>query len=87
MNGDEVIQLYIRHINAGMNEPVKQMKDFRRVTIEKGAVKKISLSINSDDLKYWDEQLNDWTIYPGDYEIQIGSSSGDIKLTTVISVK
>ena len=62
------------------------MKDFRRVTIEKGAVKKISLSINMDDLKYWDEQLNDWTIYPGDYEIQIGSSSEDIKLKYQFSI-
>ena len=86
-DGDEVTQLYIRHINAGENEPVKQLKNFKIVAIVKGGIKKIMLSVNKDDMKYWDEKLNGWTIYPGDYEIQVGSSSEDIKLTTVISIK
>ncbi len=34
-----------------------------------------------------DEKLNGWTIYPGEYEIQVGSSSEEIKLTAVISIK
>ena len=86
INGDEVIQLYIRHINAGIDEPVKQLKNFKRVTITKGATKRMRLSINNDDLKYWDEKMNGLTIYPGDYEIQIGSSSEDIKLKYQFSI-
>ena len=87
MNGDEVIQLYIRHSNTQKDEPVKQLKNFKRITVAKGVSKKIILSINNDDLKYWDEKINGWTIYPGDYEIQIGRSAEDIKLTSVISKK
>ncbi|MEP7256166.1 MAG: glycoside hydrolase family 3 C-terminal domain-containing protein, partial [Ferruginibacter sp.] len=86
INGDEVMQLYIRHINPGKDEPAKQLKNFKRVTITTGATKRISLSINNDDLKYWDEKMNGWTIYPGDYEIQIGNSSEDIKLKYQFSI-
>ena len=84
--GDEVTQLYIRHINGGINEPVKQLKNFKRVTLAKGDLKTIMLSVNNDDLKYWDEKINGWTIYPGDYEIQVNSSASDIKLTAVIKI-
>ena len=86
-DGDEVTQLYIHHVSTGKNEPIKQLKDYKRVTIEKGKSTTIQLSIKKDDLKFWDEQLKDWTIYPGEYEVQINSSSDDIKLSALIIIK
>ena len=86
-DGDEIVQLYIRHINSSENEPIKQLKNFKRVTIANGKIKRINLSLTKDDFKYWDEKSNDWTIYPGDYEIQVGSSAEDIRLKETIRLK
>lgn len=87
LDGDEIIQLYIRHINPSEHEPIKQLKNFKRVTIPKGKTKKITLSLTREDFKYWDEKLKDWTIYPGEYEIQVGSSAEDIQLKEIIRLK
>lgn len=81
MSGDEVIQLYVTHVNGKEGEPIRQMKDFKRITINKEAIKKCILTLEEKDLRYWDEQLNNWTVYPGEYKITIGGSSLDSRLT------
>ncbi len=86
-DGDEVVQLYIRHVNPSAQEPFKQLKNFKRIFLAKGSRKKIDLSISRSDLEYWDEEKNGWTVYPGDYEILVGSSSQHIKLTKKITIK
>lgn len=83
-DGDEVTQLYISHLNRSFIEPARQLKNFKRVTIPKGKTKKIAVSLTKDDFRYWDEKLNDWTIYPGVYEIKVGGSADDIKLSEII---
>lgn len=83
-DGDEVTQLYISHLDRSFNEPIRQLKNFKRVTIPKGKTKKIVVSLTKDDFRYWDEKLNDWTIYPGAYEIKVGGSADDIKLSEII---
>ena len=86
-DGGELVQLYVQRKLAGENEPEKQLKDFKRLVIPKGREKKVSLTINMEDLKYWDDKLNGWTIYPGSYRILLGSSSEDVKLSSFINVK
>lgn len=87
MDGDEVLQLYIRHINTSGTEPLKQLKNFKRVTVAKGKSKRVSLFLGETDMRYWDEKTNRWVIYPGDYEVMIGGSSEDNKLTYRVSIK
>lgn len=87
MDGDEVVQLYIRHINATGDEPLKQLKSFKRTTLAKGRSKRITLLLGEADMRYWDEKTNGWTIHPGDYEVVIGGSSADNKLSYTISIK
>lgn len=80
MDGDEVVQLYLRRINKNENEPLKTLKGFKRISIKKGSAKTVSFILNRKDLEYWDEKINGYTVYPGEYELMIGSSSEDIKL-------
>jgi beta-glucosidase len=88
MDGDEVVQLYIRHVNAGEQEAIKQLKNFKRITLLKGApATKVDFSISMEDFQYWDDEKNGWTVYPGDYEILVGSSSTDLKLIKTITIK
>ena len=85
--GDEVVQLYIRRISAGDNEPVKQLKDFKRVGLAKGETKKVTLRLNQQDMAWYDESTKKWIVYPGEYEIVIGGSSEDKKLVHRLTIK
>ncbi len=80
-DGDEVAQLYIRRINKQEGEPTSALKGFRRVDILKGSSKNITFLVTKKELEYWDGQKQAYIVYPGDYEIMIGTSSADIKLT------
>ena len=87
VDGDEVVQLYIRHIDKGIDEPVKQLKNFQRVSLKKGETKRINMFLPFNELKYWDGRSDEWTIYPGEYEVMIGSSSEDIHFSTTMIIK
>ena len=84
--GDEVPQLYVRRVNAGAGEPIKQLKDFKRVSITSGKAVKVNLQLKISELEYFDEQKGKWLIYPGEYEIMIGGSSEDKKLVHRITI-
>jgi beta-glucosidase len=86
-NGDEVVQLYIRRINAGAGEPVKQLMDFKRISLAKGEARKVNFLLQLKDLAYYDEQAKKWMVYPGEYEVMIGGSSEDSKLVHRLIIK
>lgn len=85
-DGDEVVQLYIRRVNKEKDAPVKELKSFKRIHVKKNKSKPVSLLLTTRDMEYWDENKNSYIIYPGTYEVMIGSSSEDIKLRYRISI-
>ena len=80
MTGDEVAQVYVKY-PSGERMPVKELKAFRRVSIEKGGTAIVHFAIPMDELRKWDMNQNNWRLYGGDYKIMIGANSQDIKLT------
>ena len=79
-DGDEVVQLYLRKIDAAAGMPFKELKSFKRIRIKKWNSKTISFLLTRKNMEYWDENKNGYFVYPGEYEVMIGSSSEDIKL-------
>ena len=86
MDGDEVAQVYIKY-PAIERMPLKELKSFKRVSINKGSERMVQFAIPVTELQKWDLQQKKWMLYPGDYTISIGSSSQDIKLNSVIKIK
>lgn len=84
--GDEVIQLYVQPPESRVKKPGKQLVGFRRVRFKPGEVKEISLSLEVDDLCFWDVIQEKWLVEDGSYRLMIGSSSQDIRLTADIRV-
>jgi beta-glucosidase len=78
VDGAEVVQLYIRDLVASVTRPVKELKDFRKVTIAKGQTVTISFEISSEDLKFYDINMKH-TAEAGRFEVFVGGSS-DAKL-------
>ena len=72
--GDEIVQLYIRDLVSKLTRPVKELKDFARISLNAGETKSVSFKIMGDKLKYLDENLKE-IVEPGDFEIMVGGSS------------
>jgi beta-glucosidase len=80
--GDEAIQLYIRDELSTVTRPVKELKDFRRVTLEPGETTTVELSITPDKLAFYDINMQ-YTVEPGDFTIMVGNSSRDQDLKSI----
>ena len=85
-DGDEVVQLYVKDLTSKQVQPIKSLKGFKRISLKKGESKSVELTLKADDLKYYDETKDDYIIEQGNYEIQVGASSDDIKLSVSIEI-
>lgn len=78
--GDEVVQLYVRDVEASVKRPTKELVGFERIHLKPGETKTVSFSVPSERLAFWDERKKAWAVEPGAFEVMIGSSSADIRL-------
>jgi beta-glucosidase len=85
MAGEEVVQLYVRDELAGVSRPVKELKDFQRVSLAPGASQRVTFHLTADRLSMLNEALKEVT-EPGTFRVMIGGSSKDIRLRGVIDL-
>jgi beta-glucosidase len=78
--GGEVVQLYIRDNVASITRPVKELKGFKRVMLEPEEKKTIAFRLSIDQLAFYDRYMR-FVVEPGTFDIMVGSSSEDIRLT------
>ncbi len=76
--GDEVVQVYIKDLESSVIQPEKRLRDFKRVSLAPDEKKTVTFELKNQDFQIWDEETRDWIIEPGEFEIQIGTSSRDI---------
>ena len=85
--GDEVVQLYINDRIATVARPVKELKRFKRVTLESGEIKTVAFTlVPREDLAFYDANMN-LIVEPGIFEVMVGASSEDIRLKGTFEVK
>ncbi len=84
--GREVVQLYVGECSPTVPRPVREMKGFRKVSLEPGEERMVRFSLYWQDLAYWDVRAGGWVMNPGKYEISIGSSSRDIRLSCTVTL-
>ena len=87
LDGDEVVQLYVKNESKQGMHTIKSLKGFKRVFIKKGDTKTVEISLPISEFKEYNVSMNKLVVEPGKYEIQIGSSSRDIKLKKILTVK
>jgi len=74
--GSEVVQLYIRDVVSSVTRPIKELKGFKKVTLQPGETKTIAIDITPASLRFWDVNMK-YVVEPGDFDIMIGTSSRD----------
>ncbi|MFP5233776.1 MAG: glycoside hydrolase family 3 C-terminal domain-containing protein [Acidobacteriota bacterium] len=84
--GDEVVQLYVTHLNSKVERPIEQLKGFDRIHLAPGETKTVSLPLTANSLRYWSDTANSWVLEPDQVEIRVGASSEDIRTRQTIHV-
>ena len=82
--GKEVVQLYIRDLTGSAIRPEKELKGFEKVFLEPGETKTVTMELNKRSFAWYNTKLHDWFAASGDYEILVGASSRDIRLTETL---
>ncbi len=84
--GKETVQLYVHDIVSSVSTPVQQLKGFEKISLKPGESRVVELKLPVKELALWNARLEE-VVEPGDFELQIGSASDDIRLKDVVTVK
>ncbi|HEY5809290.1 MAG TPA: glycoside hydrolase family 3 N-terminal domain-containing protein [Povalibacter sp.] len=82
VEGDEVVQLYVRDVISSITRPVKELKAFRRVTLKPGAATTVDFTLTREAFAFWNEQMQ-YAVEPGEFHIMAGPNSADLKSATL----
>ncbi|MBR5974748.1 MAG: glycoside hydrolase family 3 C-terminal domain-containing protein [Clostridiales bacterium] len=86
MDGKEVVQLYIAPPKSRIYKPVKELRGFKKVFIQRGATRTVEFVLDRRAFAYYNSQIKDWHVESGTYKILIGASSRDIRCEREINV-
>jgi beta-glucosidase len=84
--GDEVVQLYVRHVGSKVARSRRDLKGYRRITLAPGQTRTVMFNLPASSLAYWDENANRWVVESDSVEVEVGASSSDIRLRKIIRV-
>lgn len=84
IDGDEVVQLYVKDLDSKEQRPIKTLRGFSRVHIAKGESKEISFEIGTEQLQYYCVDKQQYTVEAGRYQLMVGKSSMEKDLKSVI---
>ena len=85
-DGDEVIEVYLKHLASPVPQPIRSLVAFQRVALKAGVTLKVSFDIPVERFHYWDVEKKAYAVDPGSYELEIGAASSDIRQTCRIEV-
>jgi beta-glucosidase len=84
--GDEVVQVYIQPKAPSKPRPVKELKGFAKVHLAPGEIGTIDLTLTEGDFAFFDADLNRWVTEAGGYDIVVGASASDIRLSKTVTL-
>lgn len=85
--GKEIVQLYVSDVESTVIRPLKELKAFAKVALEPGESKVVSFTLNKRSFAYYNVDMKDWHVETGEFDIQVGSSSRDIHVHTLVNVE
>ena len=84
--GAEVVQLYVAKPDATIFRPAKELKGFTKVQLEAGESKTVTIPLDDKAFRYWNVKTDRWEVEGGSYQLLVGASSADIRLTAAVTV-
>lgn len=84
--GAEIAQVYVAYQGSRIFRPVRELKGFTKVFLQPGESTAVTVALDDKAFRYFNVVTNQWEMEAGDYKIQVGASSRDIRLSKTISV-
>ncbi len=84
--GDEVVQLYVKHLKSTMERPLEELRGFKRVSFQAGERKSVEMSLPAKSLAYWDTGRRSFIVESDKIELRVGASSADIRLKAIVNL-
>ena len=84
--GAEIVQLYVAKPDAKIFRPAQELKGFAKVHLQPGESQTVTIPLDDKAFRYWNTQSNRWEVEGGQYELRIGASSADIRLTAAVDI-
>ncbi len=84
--GDEIVQLYIKDKVASVVRPVKELKDFRKISLEPGETKTVEFEITPEKLAFYNAEMKR-IVEPGEFEIMVGTSSDEYLSSKLVVIE
>jgi beta-glucosidase len=85
-DGDEVAQVYFRHIGSKVAQPKLALCGFARVHLNRGEAGRVTVDVPVERLRYWDADKKQYVVEPGKYEFLIGAASDDIRVKLPMTI-
>lgn len=85
--GREIVQLYVSDLKTTLPRPVKELKGFKKISLEPGQTETVTFEISRGDLSYFDADKHAWVVDSGKFEALVGASSRDIRSKVAFKVK
>ncbi len=86
LTGDEVAQVYFRHVRSAVPQPIEALCNFVRISLVPGGTSHVTMDIPVNRFKFWDTNTKQYVIEPGNYELLIGGASDDIRLRVPVTI-
>lgn len=85
--GSETVQLYIHDCESSLPRPYKELKGFKKVYLQPGETKEVTITIGNDALSFYDDKAASWTTEPGQFEALVGNASDNIVSKVAFTLK
>jgi beta-glucosidase len=85
--GHEVVQVYVGGQAAAVARPPRELKAFAKAGLEPGAEQEVVFRLTARDLSYWSSAHRRWVLEPGEFHVDVGASSRDIRLTATVTIE
>jgi beta-glucosidase len=81
------VQCYVRDVESTVARPLQELKAFTKAWLDPGERREVSLVLDERAFAFWDVDVHDWRVEPGEFELRIGTSSREIahRLTVTIA--
>lgn len=76
--GEEIVQLYIRDVVGSITRPIKELKGFKKISIEPGATVDVEFTLSAEDLSFYRKDLT-FGPEPGEFEVYVGRNANDVQ--------
>ena len=84
--GADVAQIYVHQQKSALPRPRKELKDFQKVFLKPGESKTITITLDENAFQYFNDNMSKWVLEPGKFDVLVGNSSRDIKLSGTVSL-